>query len=143
MSDGRRISRGIGVTSKREAIPHVPAWQLAVRFALEVGSLVALGNWSFHAVPAGATAWVAGLALPAFAAAIWVTFAVPGDPSRSGRAPVPVPGWARFALELAVFLGGAAALWALHRSTALAVFIAALLVHHLVTPARHLWLLRQ
>lgn len=132
-----------GSSSAAGGIPRVPAWQLAIRFVLEVGALVALGNWAFHTAPPGAAAWAAGLALPAFAAAIWVTFAVPGDPSRSGRAPVPVPGWARLGLELAVFLGAGAALWALHRSKALAVFIAALLVHHLVTPARHLWLLRK
>jgi len=54
-----------------------------------------------------------------------------------------VPGWVRLVLELVVFLGGAAALVALQRWTALAVFVIALLVHHLLTPARHLWLLRQ
>lgn len=123
--------------------PRVPAWQLAIRFALEVGALVALGNWAFHAAPAGPVAWLAGLALPAIAAVAWVTFAVPGDPTRSGRAPVPVPGWIRLVLELAVFLGGAAALAALHRWTALGGFVVALLIHHLGTPARQRWLLRQ
>jgi hypothetical protein len=126
-----------------EVVPRVPAWQLAIRFALEVGALVALGNWAFHAASPGSLAWLAGLGLPAVAAVAWITFAVPGDPSRSGRAPVPVPGWVRLLLELVVFLGGAAALAALQRWTALAVFVVALLVHHLVTPARHLWLLRQ
>ena len=66
---------------------------------------MAMGNWAFQTAPPGAAAWLAGLGLPAIAAAAWVTFAVPGDPSRSGRAPVPVPGWVRLLLELAVFLG--------------------------------------
>lgn len=132
-----------GDSLEAETIPRVPAWQLAIRFVLEVGSLVAIGNWAFRTAPRGPLAWVCGLGLPALAAAAWVTFAVPGDPSRSGRAPVAVPGWVRLALELLVFLGGAAALWGMHRSTAFAVFAAALLVHHLAAPARHLWLLRQ
>ena len=121
----------------------MPAWQQALRFGLEVASLVALGSWAFHAAGGGLKGWLAGLALPAAAAAAWATFAVPGDRSRSGGAPVPVPGWVRLVLELTLFVGAAAALWALHHPTALAVFVAALLVHHLVSPARHLWLLRQ
>ncbi|WP_292315447.1 YrdB family protein [Mesorhizobium sp.] len=48
------------------------------------------------------------MALPLVAAALWGTFAVPDDPSRSGRAPVPVPGAARLALELVILFGGAA-----------------------------------
>lgn len=121
----------------------MPGWQQAVRFGLEVASLIALGNWAFHAAGAGPRGWVAGLALPAVVAGAWVTFAVPGDPSRSGRAPVQVPGWVRLALELVFFLCGGLALWALQHATALAIFVAALLVHHLVSPARHLWLFRQ
>jgi len=121
----------------------MPAWQQALRFGLEVASLVALGSWAFQAAGAGLKGWLAGLALPAVAATAWATFAVPGDRSRSGSAPVPVPGWVRFVLELTLFLGAGAALWALHRTTALAVFVGALLVHHVVSPARHLWLLRQ
>ena len=123
--------------------PGVPAWQLVIRFGLEVTSLVAIGSWAFHAAGGGARSWLAGLALPAVAAVAWATFAVPGDRSRSGGAPVPVPGWVRLTLEISLFLGAAAALWALHRTAALAVFVGALLVHHLVSPARHLWLLRQ
>jgi len=121
----------------------MPAWQHAIRFVLEVASLVALGRWAFHAAGGGAGGWLAGLGLPALATAAWVTFAVPGDRSRSGRAPVPVPGRVRLALELTLFAGAAAALWALGDRTALAIFVAAVLVHHLVSPARHLWLLRQ
>ncbi|HSP20395.1 MAG TPA: DUF2568 domain-containing protein, partial [Myxococcaceae bacterium] len=99
--------------------------------------------WAYRAASPGTIAWLAGLGLPAIAAGAWVTFAVPGDPSRSGRAPIPVAGWVRLLLELAVLLGGGAALAALQRWTALGVFTVALLVHHVVTPARHLWLLRQ
>ena len=123
--------------------PGVPAWQLALRFGLEVGALVALGDWAFHAAGAGPKGWLAGLGLPALAATAWATFAVPGDRSRSGRAPVPVPGWLRLTLELGLFAAAGAALGARHHTTALLVFLVALGVHHLVSPARHLWLLRQ
>ena len=121
----------------------MPAWQQILRFGLEVASLVALGSWAFRAVGAGPKGWLAGLGLPAIAAGAWATFAVPGDRSRSGGAPVPVPGPLRFAMELALFAGAAVALWALGHRLALGIFVTALVVHHLVTPARHLWLLRQ
>jgi hypothetical protein len=121
----------------------MPAWQLAIRLCLELAALVALGSWAFQAAGQRTLGWVAGVGLPALAAGAWATFAVPGDPSRSGRAPIPIAGWVRLSLELALFLGAAAALRALHRTTALVLFLVALLVHHGITPARHRWLLRQ
>jgi len=60
---------------------------LALRFLLELAALIALGLWGAH--QAGIAL---ALALPATAAALWGIFAVPGDPSRSGKAPVPVSG---------------------------------------------------
>jgi hypothetical protein len=120
----------------------VPGWQLAIRFALEVGALVAIGRWvGVHFD--GAYAYLAGFGAAAFVALLWVTFAVPGDPSRSGRAPVPIPGVARLALELAVFLSGAAALAAMRAWPWFAPFLAALVVHHLGTLPRLRWLVRQ
>lgn len=41
--------------------------------------------------------------LPTIYAELWGTFAVPGDPSRSGRALFPIPGWVRLALEIFIF----------------------------------------
>jgi hypothetical protein len=41
--------------------------------------------------------------IPLLAATAWGVFNVKGDPSRSGKAPVPVPGIVRLLLELAFF----------------------------------------
>ena len=82
---------------------------LAVRFVLEITGLVALGWWGWNHAD-GVLRFVLALGIPVLAAAAWGTFAVPGDPSRSGRAPVPVSGIVRVLLELAFF---ASATWVL------------------------------
>ncbi len=77
------------------------------------------------------------------AAAIWATFAVPDDPSRSGQAPVPIPGILRLVLELSLF--GFAA-WALYDagSQMLALIIAGLtIIHYALSYDRVAWLIRQ
>jgi hypothetical protein len=118
----------------------IAAWQLALRFGLELASLYALGALVAQRFEGG---WrlVAGWGTAAIVATFWVTFAVAGDPSRSGSAPIPVPGPVRLTLELAVFFGGAGALAARAQWPALAVFVAALVVHHAGTTSRIAWLL--
>jgi len=125
-----------------EAPAPVPGWQLAIRFALEVGALVAIGRWAGGLFDGG-YAYLAGWGAPALVALLWVTFAVRGDPSRSGRAPVPVPGAARLALEVAVFVAGAGALAATRAWPWLGAFLVALVVHHAGTVPRLRWLVRQ
>lgn len=115
--------------------PTIPGWQLAIRFLLEVSSLVAIGFWAHR--------WglVPAIGAPLAVAVLWGTFAVAGDPSRSGNAPVAVPGAVRLVLELAVFGGGAAALFAMGQWIPLGVFAAAVIVHHAGTVPRLRWLL--
>jgi hypothetical protein len=43
------------------------------------------------------------IVLPIVIMLIWGIFAVPNDPSRSGKAPVPIPGWLRIILEGIIF----------------------------------------
>ena len=72
----------------------------------------------------------------------WGIFAVRDDPSRSGSAPVPVPGLIRLLLELAFF--GLAA-WMLHDMEYIRVswiFGAAVTVHYLISYDRVGWLIR-
>jgi len=74
---------------------------LTVRFLLEITALIAIGYWGWqqsnNLLPQiGLTCGV-----PLIAAILWGTFNVANDPSRSGKAPVPVPGWLRLTLELA------------------------------------------
>ena len=75
------------------------------------------------------------------AAALWGVFAVPDDPSRSGAAPVPVPGLVRLALELALFAASGVALHlANHPRLAVALGVA-VLAHYAASWDRIQWLL--
>jgi Protein of unknown function (DUF2568) len=115
---------------------------LALRFVLELCALAALSYWGWLQTD---TWWryVLMLGLPALAAAAWGTFAVRDDPSRSGGAPVPVPGILRLVLELAFF---GLVCWALYdvgaivSSLSLAVLVA---VHYVGSHERVHWLVSQ
>ena len=112
---------------------------LAFRFLLELAAYVAIGYWGWHS-GAGFSRFLFALGAPLLWAVLWGTFAVPDDPSRSGKAPVPVPGVLRLALELA-FFGFAA--WALHDTgaTSLGLALASLvLVHYVLSYDRCVWL---
>lgn len=117
-------------------------WNLALRFALEIVALVALGlaGWKLGS---GAMRWILAIAIPALAAVAWTVFNVPNDPSRSGEAPVEVSGWIRLAVELLVLGGGAVALWYAGQP-ALALGYAALIVLHYATSIDRIrWLIEQ
>ncbi|MDJ0637964.1 MAG: DUF2568 domain-containing protein [Paracoccaceae bacterium] len=114
---------------------------LALRLLLEVA---ALGGFTTLVWNLSAGYWkvFAAIAVVIAIGAIWAIFAVPDDPSRSGKAPVPVPGALRLVLELAILFGGA---WAFHASgfswTGLALgFLVN--VHYLLWTDRIVWLLQ-
>ena len=114
---------------------------LAVRFVLELSTLAALGVWGWQRGD-GWSAIALAVGLPVLAAVMWGTFAVAGDPSRSGSAPIAVPGIARLAMELAMF---ALATWALYDVGAYWLSLAmgaVVLVHYLTSYDRVVWLLR-
>jgi hypothetical protein len=103
--------------------------------------LVAIGQWGFSQ-HSGIWRFLLGIGLSVIAAAAWATFAVPGDRSRSGRAPVPIPGVLRLLLELSLF---GFAVWALYDagSQLLALIMAGLtLVHYALSYDRVAWLIR-
>jgi hypothetical protein len=79
---------------------------LALRFCLELAGLAAMGYWGWQTGD-GALRYLLAIGVPLIAAALWGVFRVPGDP---GKAPVPVPGLVRLALEAAFF---AFAVWGL------------------------------
>jgi hypothetical protein len=81
----------------------------ALRFALELAMLGGIGWWVRSLFDGSVLGWVVGSVAVVTAASMWGVFNVPGDPSRSGRAPVPVPGWARLVLEVSLFVAGVAA----------------------------------
>lgn len=115
---------------------------LAVRFVLEIGALIALGRWGWNAAD-GFLRYVLALGIPALAAVLWGTFAVRNDPSRSGKAPVPVPGLLRLVLEFAFFGAATAALLASGSRQLGWIFGVVVIVHYLLSYDRILWLIRQ
>jgi hypothetical protein len=115
-------------------------WNLALRFALELVSLAGIGLGA-RAITDGWISWPAAIVAPLAAAVAWGTFAVPDDPSRSGEAPVPVPGWARLVIEVAVFGLGFAGLRAAGWSLVAWIDLACLVIHHAASLPRLQWLL--
>jgi hypothetical protein len=115
---------------------------LAVRFILEIMGLVALGWWGWNRAE-GITRFALALGIPLLAAALWGTFAVPDDPSRSGHARVPVPGIVRLIVELAFFSSAAWSLFAVGATMLGWVYCIAVLIHYVVSYDRVAWLVRQ
>jgi Protein of unknown function (DUF2568) len=93
-----------------------------LRFFLELAALTSLAYWGF-AEHDGVLQWLLGLGTPLLAAAVWGAFVGP-KASRPTTDPV------RLVLELAVFGGGVAALWAADAHT-LAFGFGVLVVLHL------------
>lgn len=127
--------------------PELPAWQLGLRFVLELAALVAWGLAGFELTGdalGGWLRWLVALVLVSAAAGAWGTFRVDGDSGgESKEAPVRVPGAVRLVLELVVLLGGAVAVtWA--GLTGFGVVLGVLVVFHYATTMRRTtWLLAQ
>ncbi|RRI07797.1 DUF2568 domain-containing protein [Mesorhizobium tamadayense] len=117
-------------------------WNLTLRFLLELAALLGLGmaGWSLSS---GVWRWVAAPVVPLIAATLWGTFAVLNDPSRSGRAPIPVPGAVRLVLELAILFGGAIGFYAATYTTTAIIVALLIVVSYAFSLDRLGWLLKQ
>jgi len=114
---------------------------LAIRFLLELSALAAMGAWGWRQGD-GSGRYAFALLVPLVAAGAWGVFAVRGDRSRSGKAPVAVPGAVRLGLEAAFF---AFAVFALHEAGSRsfsAILAGAVAVHYAASYDRVAWLLR-
>jgi hypothetical protein len=115
---------------------------LALRFFLELAALAGFALLAWQSA-SGWWRFVIAVLVVIIAMALWGIFAVPNDPSRSGNAPVPVPGIVRLVLEFALLLGGAYA-WYLGGFALIAtVFTALVVFHYLLSIERIMWLLQQ
>lgn len=113
---------------------------LAVRFILEIVALVAIGMLGWNQGD-GWMSFVLGLGMPILVGVIWGIFAVPNDPSRSGKAPIAVPGIVRLLIELAIFTFAS---WALYHSGFVGlgiVFGILVVVHYIISYDRIIWLM--
>ena len=112
---------------------------LAVRFLLELTALLATGIWGWRQGE-GWIRFVLALGIPVILAAIWGTFAVPDDPSRSGSAPIVVPGIIRLAIELAIFAFATSALHDLSATRLSLIFGIIVTIHYIISYDRIVWL---
>ncbi len=115
---------------------------LAIRFILELSALVSVGVWGWRQND-GWLRFVLAIGIPVILAAIWGTFAVPEDPSRSGGAPIVTSGVLRLIIELAFF---GIAVWALYDIGFIKISIALgiiVILHYIFSYDRIIWLLSQ
>lgn len=112
---------------------------LALRFALELAALFAMGRWGW-AQGSGPWRFVLALAVPAVAATLWGVLRVPDDP---GPAPVAVPGIVRLVLETAFFGFAVWSLYATDAPEAALLFAVALAIHYALDFARVRWLIHR
>ena len=115
---------------------------LALRFLLELAALFSMGAWGWR-TGEGWQRFLLATVVPVAAAVLWGVFAVPNDPSRSGGAPIAVPGFVRLIVEAAVFGFG---IWALRDSgftrTSLLLGMV-VVVHYALSYDRITWLASQ
>lgn len=112
---------------------------LAFRFVLEMAAFVALAVGGY-AIGSGVISWIFAIGLPVAAMAAWGTFNVPGDRSRSGEAPVPVPGVVRLIVEIDVFGVAVIVVWFANPTFAIAL-LAGVIIHYALSIDRIKWLL--
>jgi hypothetical protein len=86
--------------------------------------------------------WLAVVAVPGAAATCWGVFNVVDDPSRSGEAPVEVPGWLRLALEILILGGGAAGFAVAGRPGVGLVLVVLIVLQYATSWSRVEWLLQ-
>lgn len=115
---------------------------LAFRFLLEITAYVSMAYWGWTQHD-GILRFAWAIGLPLVWAVLWGTFNVPDDPSRSGKAPVRVPGFVRLLLELAFFTTGAWALYASGYTTWAIIIAVAVAIHYALSYDRIAWLLRR
>ena len=108
--------------------PAMGGWNLALRFGLELAALAGLAVAAWD-ITSGTIRWIAAVGVVVVAAAVWGTFNVPDDPSRSGAAPVVVSGSVRLGLEF-VTLGAGVAGWAITGHPVMALAFSILIVFH-------------
>jgi len=117
-------------------------FNLLFRFLLELAVLGVAATWSLKSFE-GWQGTVLAIAIPFVMAVIWGTFAVPDDPSRSGKAPVPIPGAMRLLLELIFFSFAVWCLYDLGFSRLGSFFGLLVALHYIISADRVKWLIKK
>ncbi len=114
---------------------------LAIRFLLEITALLVIGIWGWKLSDSWIRFFLA-IVFPTIIAAIWGTFAVPNDPSRSGAAPIVVHGIVRLAIELGIFALTTWTLYDLGTTILSWIFGVIVVIHYIISYDRILWLIK-
>lgn len=114
----------------------------ALRFFLEIVTFGGFATLTWQ-MSEGWARYLTVVIMLALLMTLWGVFAVPGDPSRSGNAPIPVSGLVRLGLELLILLGGGVALKLAGYGFAGHALIALILLHYSMSYDRINWLLQQ
>ena len=114
---------------------------LIFRFLLELGAFASFGYWGWNA-GSGWARYLLASTIPVLGAVLWGVFAVPEDPSRSGKAPVPVPGPIRLLLEIAIFGFACLALYDAGLPRLSFIVAGLVLVHYVISFDQILWLFK-
>ncbi len=115
---------------------------LVLRFILEIAALTLFGIWGYRQ----SDQWfrfVFAVAVPVILAAAWGVFAVPGDPSRSGKAPIVTPGILRLLLELAYFGFATWCLKEIGYNKMSIMYGVMIVIHYVISYDRIKWLLKR
>ena len=113
---------------------------LIFRFLLELAALAGFATLAWNSTE-GAWRYPVVAATLTVLAALWGVFNVPDDPSRSGHAPVVVPGLVRLILELAILIGGGIAFAGVGHTVLGGLLVAGVVVHYALSRDRIMWLL--
>ena len=115
---------------------------LAVRFLLELAAIFTMGLWGYN-ISEGFSGILYAILLPLAFALPWGIFAVPRDPSRSGKTVIATPGIIRLVLELFLFAVATWMLFDLKYEKVWWIFGSIVLIHYILSYDRVLWLLKQ
>ena len=115
---------------------------LALRFILELIVLGFIGYYGYKSQD-GFLKYVLMLLLPIIAAAVWGVFAVPNDPSRSGKTVIAESGILRLLVEALVFGSAAYAMYKTEHQNWALIFTVVLVLHYIASYDRVMWLLDQ
>ena len=113
---------------------------LAVRFILEITALISVGIWGWNKTDS-LLKYVLAIGLPILLGAIWGTFAVPDDPSRSGQTVIVTSGVIRLVIELGIFTIATLAIYNQGQQKFSYIFAIIVIFHYLISYDRILWLL--
>jgi len=120
----------------------IQSLNLALRFILELTALGIMGYWGWKQTD-GWLRIILAFGIPIIFMSIWVIFNVPGDPSRSGNAPIVVSGFVRLLIEFCFFGFSywAAYKFGFHKFSVLFAFI--VILHYVISYERIVWILKQ